>query len=553
MPNGAKLDLSNVGQDSGFRNATPADRIAYLSSVDPDFAKASPADKGAYINHLLGFDQPTQFEQQRAPANQKGFWGTVGEKLSGLIPTDPTGGYPLSDRRAWIRDVSVETPPIIKQATRPIPQMPGGQAGRAIYRGATTLSPLVPFLNPEGSERASETGDTGAVAAEAVMPAAAAAGPMFLREGLKGVAPKVSSALESSAAANYEDVLNPTTKATKFQTQKIMPQLLEERPVAMTRKGLAEKAAGQAEAAGQQIGEQVSGLQSSMKTQPVIDRLENLRQQYQVNGTSLRPEVDSAINTLQDQLRSISKPGEVPSGAEGPGEATISNQDVVRARRILDDAVSEAKGYQGAQLSEASLANIRKVTANSFREELASSNPSLAAVNAKFHFWSTLSDVLDQTIQRKTGQVNALPKVETVIAGAGGLAKGGLGAGIGYAAAARALGAAIRSTGWRTVSAATKGAITDALASGRFDQVVNLVGKSGQVAAAGAAESPAPADDETTGAALYQKHGGSQVRESLKNPVTQDILQTVAPNLTTYMLKRASIADMRRYARGRRA
>ncbi len=35
-------------------------------------------------------------------------------------------------------------------------------------------------------------------------------------------------------------------------------------------------------------------------------------------------------------------------------------------------------------------------------------------MNAKFHFWNTLNDVLEQTIQRKTGQVGALGKVETV-------------------------------------------------------------------------------------------------------------------------------------------
>ena len=499
MANGdtPQYDLSNVGQDSGFRNATMPDRIAYLSSVDPDFAKASPQDKAGYINHLLGNDQPTQFEQQRNPANQKGFWGTIADKLSGLIPPDPTGGRPLTDPRAWYNpDEATFDPassPLVKQATRPIPQdlptdvlagqgTPGArQVGRAIYRTATTLSPLVPFLNPEASEKASETGDTGAVAAEAAVPAVAAVGPMALRKGLGAVAPKVSSALESSAAANYEDVLNPTKITTKYQTQKIMPQLLQERPIAMTREGLAEKAAGQADVAGQQIEQQVSGLQGNMKTQPVINGLENLRQKYQVNGVSLRPEVDGAIDTLQDQLRSMSQPGEVPGGAEGPGEASISYQDVVKARRILDDAVAEVGGYQGKPLSDTSLANIRKATANSFREELGNASPDLAAVNAKFHFWNTLGDVLDQTIQRKTGQVNALPKMETVIAGAGGLAKSGLTGAVGYGAAMNALGKAIRSTGWRTVSAATKAGIADALANGKFDKVGPLLDRAGIV------------------------------------------------------------------------
>src|SRR6266849_4868140 len=244
-------------------------------------------------------------------------------------------------------------------------------------------------------------------------------------EAIGEIAPKVSGGLRSSAAKNYQDVLNPTRVDTKFQTQKIMPQLLKERPKAFTREGLAEKAGTQADIAGQQIEQTVSGLQGSMKTQPVIDGLENLRQKYQVNGVSLRPEVDGAINALQEQLRAMSQPGEVPGGAQGPGEATISYQDVVRARRILDDAVAEVGGYQGRPLSDTSMANIRKATANSFREELGSASLDLAAVNAKFHFWNTLNDVLEQTIQRKTGQVNALPKVETVIAGAGGLARSG--------------------------------------------------------------------------------------------------------------------------------
>jgi len=498
VPDGTQFDLSNIGQDSGFRNASMADRIAYLSSIDSDFAKASPQDKAGYINHLLGNDKPTQFEQERNSG--EGFWGTVGSKLSSAaksIYQDPTGGRPLSDPKAWFDPSGFKfdpaSSPIVRQATRPIPQdlptdvlagrgTPGAQqVGRAIYRTATTLSPLIPFLNPEASEQAAGRGDTGAVAAEAVVPAAAAVAPMAVRKGLQAVAPRVSSALESSAAENYKDVLNPTKITTKYQTQQIMPQLLKERPIALSREGLAEKAAGQADVAGQQVEDAVSNLQGTMRTQPVIDGLENLRQKYQVNGVSLRPEVDSAIDAVQDQLRAMSQPGQVPGGAAGPGEATISYQDVVKARRILDQAVAEVGGYQGRPLSDTSLANIRKATANSFREELSNASPDLAAVNAKFHFWNTLNDILEQTIQRKTGQVNALPKVETVIAGAGGLAKSGLSGAAGYGAAMNALGKAIRSTGWRTVSAATKAGIADALANGQFDKVAPLLDKAGIV------------------------------------------------------------------------
>ena len=271
--------------------------------------------------------------------------------------------------------------------------------------------------------------------------------------------------LRTSAQKSYEDVLNPTKQATKYQTQKIMPKLLEERPIAMTRKGLAEKAAGRAEQAGQQIEQTVSGLQGTMNTQPVIDGLQNLKKNFQVNGVSLRPEVDNAIDAVSEQMQAMG--------------SDISLQDAVKARRILDQAVAEAKGYQGAQLSDASMAAIRRETANSIRSELASASPDLAAVNAKFHFWNTLNDVIEQTVQRKTGQVNALPKVETAIAGAGGLARGGLTGAAAYAAAINLLGKAFRSTGWRTVSAATKLGIADALASGNFGRASELLGQTG--------------------------------------------------------------------------
>jgi len=374
-------------------------------------------------------------------------------------------------------------------------------------------------------------------------------------EALADVGKGVGNVLRQSAAKNYQDVLNPSRVDTKFQTQKIMPQLVKERPVAMTRQGLADKAAGQADIAGQQIEQTVSGLQGSMKTQPVIDGLENLRQKYQVNGVSLRPEVDGAINTLQDQLRAMSEPGKVPGGAQGPGEATISYQDVVRARRILDDAVAEVGGYQGRPLSDTSLANIRKATANSFREELGSASPDLAAVNAKFHFWNTLSDVLDATNQRKVGQVNALPKVETAIAIGGGIAKSGLSGAAGYGAAMNLLGKALRSTGWRTMAAAAKSSIADSLANGNFKGVIDTLGKAGIVAAGAGQdqqqEQDAPAQTNVPIASLLD-YDRVQSRQAFNNPLVQHAINALSPSTMDAMMKKYALTDTRKYFRGGR-
>jgi hypothetical protein len=328
--------------------------------------------------------------------------------------------------------------------------------------GATDrLLSAVPMAGPwlNSVAQRAESGDISGAATDVASAVAYSKAPEIMRA--TGVPDKLAEFFKSSAQKNYEDVLNPTRVDTKYQTQKIMPQLLEESPIAMTRKGLAAKAAGQADIAGQQIEQTVSGLQGTMNTQPVIDGLQNLKKSFQVNGVSLRPEVDNAIDAVSQQMQAL-----------GPD---ISLQDAVKARRILDDAVAEVGGYQGKPLSDTSLANIRKATANSIRGELGQASPDLAAVNAKFHFWNTLNDVLEQTMQRKTGQVGALPKMETVIAGAGGLAHSGLSGAAAYAGAISLLGKVMRSTAWKTVSAATKSGIADALTSGDFGTVRSLL------------------------------------------------------------------------------
>lgn len=240
MPDGTQFDLSNVGQDSGFRNASMQDRIAYLSSIDPDFAKASTQDKAGYINHLLGNDQPTQFEQQRDPANQPGFWSSAWDTAKGVARG--IANMPLSQNEALGQIPQQAAQMGLDAAARK-------QAGRstAYQIAAPVAQMIVPGLNPAAMEQAADVGNSRAILGQAAVPAAMAAAPMIARGTVEAAAPKLAPALESSAQANYEDVLNPTKITTKYQTQKIMPQLQQERPFAFTRQGLANKAATEAE------------------------------------------------------------------------------------------------------------------------------------------------------------------------------------------------------------------------------------------------------------------------------------------------------------------
>jgi hypothetical protein len=69
---------------------------------------------------------------------------------------------------------------------------------------------------------------------------------------------------------------------------------------------------------------------------------------------------------------------------------------------------------------------------------------------------------------------------------------------------------------------------------------------------AGAAQPQDSTAAEETGAALLEKHGAVQMRQALSNPVTQDVLQSVAPNTAEFLIKRAGVADLRGAGKRRR-
>jgi hypothetical protein len=337
------------------------------------------------------------------------------------------------------------------------------------------LAKYAPFVRI-GSSAAASGGVAAAHGQDPTVPTLLGAGGSALSEALPGL----SGFLNKSAAKNYEDVLNPTKQGTKFQTQKIMPQLLQERPIAASRQGLQTKAEETADQYGQQIEQQVQSLQGNMRAKPVLDSLDKLRNQFVVNGVNLRPEVSSAIDTAQDQMKQMAQGGQ------------LSFQDAVQARRILDKAVNESKGWGGYNISDASLTNVRKEFSNSLRNEISKANPDLAALNAKFSFWKNLSDVMEATISRKTGQVGAFSKLQTVIAAGAGMASGGVGGAVEAGAAMKVLNNTINSTGWNTISGATKSAIADALSTGKFSNVISLLGKGGAAASVQSSANPTP-------------------------------------------------------------
>jgi hypothetical protein len=476
MPDG-QFDANQVAQDESFRNASMTDRVAYLSANDPSFAKANPQDRAGYINHLLGNDQPTKFEQSGGDTPAPGigdYVSTLGSELKGMGKSALQIPAYLSGSKTF--QGAVEPQGVAEKVGAGVEQGVEMAAGEGLVKNALmkipALAKYAPWVRIVSSTAGAAAPPVGR-GENPTVPAAIGAATAGVGEAV----PAIADALKGSAAKNYEDVLNPTKQGTKFQTQKIMPQLLEERPIAASRQGLQTKAEGMADQYGQQIEQKVNSLTGSMNAKPIIDGLDNLRNKFMVNGVNLRPEVSTAIDTAQDQMRQMAQGGQLPY------------QDAVKARRILDQAVADSKGWGGYNISDASLTNVRKEFSNSLRSEISKANPDLAALNSKFSFWKNLSDVMEATNARKTGQVGAFSKLQTVIAAGAGVASGGLSAGVEAGAAMKVLNSTINSTGWNTVSAATKSAVSDALATGKFNKVIELLGKTG---AAASMQSSAP-------------------------------------------------------------
>jgi hypothetical protein len=269
-----------------------------------------------------------------------------------------------------------------------------------------------------------------------------------LNKALKAGAQRGADYLRQSGAESMGRVLGPTTKANKAITQKVAPELAERGVTAFTRKGLAERASGEAEAAGQKIDDFYSNLPEgkTIPTQPILDHFEQSKNAFKgSNGEVL----DQAAIDRVDELKKVVQ-------QFGPD---VSVDDIVKLRRLWDDQVSASNGFYGKTVAEGSALEAKRAAADSIRKILADQFPDLDTLNKEFSFWANVRRVIGDTVARKTGQA-ATPLGEKVMSGLGFLKGGPKGA------ALMAFSKVVHSTAWGTVSAATKFKIANLLADG---------------------------------------------------------------------------------------
>lgn len=297
--------------------------------------------------------------------------------------------------------------------------------------------------------------------------AAIGAGAATLGEAVSAAAPVVKRAAENQ----YQKFLSPTKQTTKNMTDKIVPELLERRQLALSGQGLENKAAQQTETLGGKINDAVSKVPTTVKpdTATVVKSLEKYKQGFIVNGVAVDEAAVKNVEKLQDTITQL-----------GPN---VSYQSLNKVRHILDKGVARSGGYAGKTIAEGTALDAQKEAANAIRRELSRQSPDIAKINGEFHFWSQVGDVIGATNQRRVGQQGGLTRVIAPIAGAAaGLALGGLTpmGGLDAAAASTimlATSEVIRSPAWRTTSAVMKNELADAMASGSVAEVAKIAGR----------------------------------------------------------------------------
>ncbi len=278
---------------------------------------------------------------------------------------------------------------------------------------------------------------------------------------------RIPEKLQQSAAEQFARVLGPTTKKLKKAAKRVVPELLDRRVTALTKEGLLERATAERMAAGEAIENALQEIPEAalVKTKATLDALESLKDRFVIKGTEVVAN-KNAIASIDALKEVIGELGE---------EASLHS--LVDLKRIWDKEVASAGRDFARPLAESTALNLKRAASNALRGELAKESPELARLNAEFALWKSAEEILEATAERVVGQKGFARRITQLAGAVAGGAQGGLIGIFGGATIANNLSKLINSAAWGTISAKTKAQLADALASGNFGIVTQIVNR----------------------------------------------------------------------------
>jgi hypothetical protein len=309
--------------------------------------------------------------------------------------------------------------------------------------------------------------------------------------------------LRESAEKTYARVLSPTTKPTKFLTQKILSDeggvgrsLLDRRIMAFTERGMEKKLATRLAKATTDLEAEYAklGPKAKVNVLPILDDIQEYAERKSVIPIDPAQQIHVGKATVAGKPGNVGSPELYESAQQvqmsilnelAPKMETASLDSVTALRRIYDLPLAK-KAFFSGNIPSSVRDQMEKAGADAMRRAIASEHPSIAQVNAEYSFWKSAKDVMGAAIQRKTGQEGLLKRVMPRMTGAavgglvgyrqGGVTRGvedALLVGAGYTVFEHIL----QSPAWRTVSAVGKNEVARMLAAGRGEAATTLAAR----------------------------------------------------------------------------
>lgn len=350
---------------------------------------------------------------------------------------------------------------------------------RAVTQGAANVANLAKagkFLQPVLTQSAKALARTATGAGLAKVQGASDKGAALsggISGGLSVLGSAFSPFLKNSATRSYSQALGATTRENKAISDKVVPELLERKTVAMTRNTLMNKAAARADLADDALEAGYAKLPQNASTswRPVLEKLSKAKEDVTVNGVVMDVGRFRSLDALEKDLLNV-----IGGGVKEAKTPIVSVETARKVRQILDRSISQKGKVFGLTGKETDALAVQKLAANSIRSELAKEYPSIDKLNKEFSFWNNVRNVVGDTIQRTKSQTSLAGELATDTGAVVGAAIGGtVGTAVGAGMIGKVLNATVKSTAWRTTSAVTKMQLANFLASGDIAKAVSLL------------------------------------------------------------------------------
>lgn len=261
------------------------------------------------------------------------------------------------------------------------------------------------------------------------------------------IAKKAAPIIKGSAEKSYAKALGISTKTEKELGEKVLPRVLEEKPLVLTREGWKRAAERKLRISDEALesGYEALGDEPKIAVSPILDKIAQKTESLKVNNV-LPPENErlaKELNKIGSSIIDIAKTDEAPL------------QAIRQYRGILDAAVKASK-----KVYPTTMGNIKKeaqrIGANIIRSEIAKQNPSIGKLNANFSFFKSLDDLLTSTAPKEKGVLERV-----------GWGLGRVGGDSGYGVFINNLGKLLSdNVAWNSFSGSMKSRLADYLTKG---------------------------------------------------------------------------------------